>query len=331
MADFKKLLYDKVITVLNTNSAGLTFDGGYEFIMHQGIPYVIDQTSLEAYDYQRTEVIPVSEEYNQETPSVNATDRSDYICQYQIMFRIQHVDDVKTALNEFRDYFFADKQFTLDGYTVGIKTVRGNKQASVMVEGGNIYARYKIDVYCTATKYGYIVKDTDIWQMRRADIIVAGNFELLKEYEIVTLGTTDWNAVAQTTGVTYNVGDVLLATNSGNGDGTVKENYKTLKLVEDTVGTQGNPIFSNATGKAKGNNELNTLSSKLRVAYESDEFTKHLYSYIMNKEDEAQTYDLKHTFDGEIFSYEAQLGISSRRLVVGGTVILELDWFEKDA
>jgi hypothetical protein len=158
LADFKKLLYDKVVTVLNLNSVGLLFDGGYEFIMYNGIPHIIDQTSLNEFEYQRTEVIPVSEEYNQETPSVNATDRSDYICQYQVYFRLQNVEDMKTALNEFRDYFFTNKHFTLDGYNVGIKTVRGNKQASMMVEGGNIYARYKIDVYCTATKYGYIVQ-----------------------------------------------------------------------------------------------------------------------------------------------------------------------------
>jgi hypothetical protein len=328
LADFKKLLYDKVVTVLNLNSEGLLFDGGYEYIIYNGMPYVIDQSTTEAYDYQRTEVIPVSEEYNQETPSVNATDRSDYICQYQIMFRVQNLDNVKTALNEFRDYFFTNKQFTLDGYTVGIKTVRGNKQNSIMVEGGNIYAIYKIDVYCTATKYGYIVSDSDKWEMRRQDTLTAGSFVVGTTYEIISVGSTDFTglgASANTIGVEFT------ATGAGVGTGTVKEAYVTLKLIEDATATQGNPIFSNASSKGKGKNLLNTLSSKLRIAYESNVFTKHLYSYVMNQEDKDQIYDIKHTFDSEVFTYEASLGASSRRLVVGGTVILDIDWFEVDA
>jgi len=327
LADFKKLLYDKVVTVLNLNTQGLVFDGGYEFVVYNGIPHVIDQSSLNEFEYDLAEIIPVSEEYNQETPSVNATDRSDYICQYQVTCRLQNIAELKTALDEFRTYFFTNKNFTLDGYTVGIKTVRGNKQRSMMTEGGNIYARYTIDVYLTATKYGYIVKDTDTWQMRRQDTITAGSFVTGQTYEIITVGTTDFTglgASANTIGVEF------VCTGVGTGTGTVKEAFKTLKLVEDATGTQGNPLFSNATDNGKGTNTLNTVASKLRVAYESDIFTKHIYSYIMNKEDKDQVYDLKHTFDSTIFEYEVHLNSSSRRLVVGGTVILELDWYEAD-
>jgi hypothetical protein len=328
LADFKKLLYDKVVTVLNANSVGLVFDGGYEYIIYNGIPYVIDQSSIENFDYERTEIIPVSEEYNQETPSVNATDRSDYICQYQVMFRVQHMDNMKTALNEFRDYFFTNKQFVLDGYNVGIKTVRGNKQQSMMVEGGNIYARYKIDVYCTAIKYGYIVKDTDIWEMRRQDIITAGDFEVGHTYEIITAGTTDYTLIGSDDS---DVGTEFLCNGVGTGTGTVKEAFVTLKLIEDVAATQGNPLFSNATSKGLGFNQLQTMASKLRVAYTRDYFTRHLYSHTMNKEPLNQVYDLVNTFDGETFTYEASLSIGTRRLVIGGTVIIELDWFEKDA
>lgn len=45
-------------------------------------------------------------------------------------------------------------------------------------------------------------------------------------YQIETLGTTDWNAIAGTTGVTYSVGDIFQAkVNTGNGDGTA---YQTI-------------------------------------------------------------------------------------------------------
>jgi hypothetical protein len=327
LADFKKLLYDKVVTVLNLNSVGLLFDGGYEFIMYNGIPHIIDQTSLNEFEYQRTEVIPVSEEYNQETPSVNATDRSDYICQYQVYFRLQKVEDMKTALNEFRDYFFTNKHFTLDGYNVGIKTVRGNKQSSMMVEGGNIYAMYKIDVYCTATKYGYIVQDSDIWKMRKQDITTAGDFTIGQSYEIITVGTTDFTAIGADANT---VGEEFVATGVGTGTGTCKDAFKTLKLIEDNAGTQTNPLFSNATASGKGTPTLKTLATKLRIAYEGDYFTKHLYSFIMNKEDKDRVYDLVHIFDDETFEYEVNLNTTTRRLIIGGTVILDVDWFEAD-
>ena len=40
------------------------------------------------------------------------------------------------------------------------------------------------------------------------------------EYNIETLGTTDWNLVANTTGITYEVGDVITATSPASGTGT---------------------------------------------------------------------------------------------------------------
>lgn len=338
MADFKKLAYNEFVERFNTlaedNNLSVRFDGGYEFINYNGIPYVIDQTSLNEFDFERTEVVPISEEYNQETPSVNASDRSDYICQYQLMFRLQQLDEVKQVMNLFRDYYFTNKQFTLDGYKVGVKTVRGNKQSSMMVESGNIYARYKIDVYMTATKYGYIVKDTDIWKMRKKNEITnAGSFVLLQDYEILTLGDTDWNTVAGTTGVTYQVGDEINAKDVGSGTGTAQDAYKTLKLIEDRSATQGNPAFSNAdsNGVGKGRNTLKTSSTSFRIAYESDYFTKHLFSVAMNKENIEQIYELSHTFDGTTFSYVVQISSLSRALAIGGTVILDLDWFEFDA
>jgi hypothetical protein len=51
----------------------------------------------------------------------------------------------------------------------------------------------------------------------------AGSFVIGTSYRILSLGTTtDWNAAAGTTGVTYSVGDVFDAVTVGSGDGTVK-------------------------------------------------------------------------------------------------------------
>ena len=320
-------MYNKVVTVLNLNTGGLLFDGGYEFVIYNGIPYVIDRDSTNPFDYERTEVIPVTAEYEQETPSVNASDRSDYTLQYQIMFRLKNLEDAKTALNEFRTYFFTNKQFTLDGYTVAIKTVRGNKQSSFMTEGGNVYARYKIDIYLTAIKYGYIVKDTDIVKMRKSDTTTAGSFVTGRTYEIITIGTTDFTAIGASANT---IGVEFTATGVGSGTGTVKDVYKTLKLVEDNTGTQGNPIFSNATDTGKGHLTATTIASKLQVIYESDYFTKHLMSACMNKEDKDQEYEITFTIDGVDFDYDAYISGSSRTIRVGGVLYMLVDWIEVD-
>lgn len=48
----------------------------------------------------------------------------------------------------------------------------------------------------------------------------AGDFVVGLTYTITDLGTTDWNNVANTTGVTYVVGDIVVAENTGSGTGT---------------------------------------------------------------------------------------------------------------
>ena len=48
-----------------------------------------------------------------------------------------------------------------------------------------------------------------------ANELIPGN-----SYEITSLGTTDWNDVAGSTGWTYNVGDIVLVVNAGSGTGT---------------------------------------------------------------------------------------------------------------
>ena len=175
---FKKLMYDKIVTQLNDNTLDTIFQGGYLIGLYgQGIPYVVDSSTLSAFDYQRIIVIPVSEEYFTETPSVHAADRSDYVAQYQIMFQTSRETEVMTVMDEFRDAFFDDKQFTLDGYNVSIKTTRGEKQAAVPVDGGDFYVRFKINVYLTAIKNGMIWADSDKWEIRLKD---TGSYEQLK-------------------------------------------------------------------------------------------------------------------------------------------------------
>ena len=172
---FKKDVYTEIIRTLNLDA--ITFKGGYLIQLYDGVPYVHEVSTLNAYDYVKTQVIPVSEEIAQETPSVNASDRSDYIFQYKIMFKSTRETAVATALDAFRTYWFTNKQVTIDGYTVAIKTSRGDKQGNIMIQGGEFYTFYTIKVFATAIKNGYIWKDTDKWEMRIKD---TGSYVTLK-------------------------------------------------------------------------------------------------------------------------------------------------------
>jgi hypothetical protein len=48
---------------------------------------------------------------------------------------------------------------------------------------------------------------------------LAGSFNISQKYIIAKLGTTDWNVVAGTTGVTYKEGDIITAVDAGSGTG----------------------------------------------------------------------------------------------------------------
>ena len=53
--------------------------------------------------------------------------------------------------------------------------------------------------------------------------ISSTNFVTGKEYEITALGTTDWNNVAGTSGITYSVGDTFFAVTTASGTGTATD------------------------------------------------------------------------------------------------------------
>ena len=77
-----------------------------------------------------------------------------------------------------------------------------------------------------------------------------------KVYKIVTVGsTTDWNILAGTTGLTYNVGDIFTSVTTGTGDGTVQ-------LQASVFGGQEILLCSLATS-ANDNREANGLVTQL--------------------------------------------------------------------
>ena len=337
MADlFKELVYDKVITVLNLNTESVVFKGGYLIGLYQnGQPYVVDSSAASKFAYEREEVIPVSEEISNETPSVNLADRSDYFFQYQIMFRATRGSEVKTALKEFRDYFFDNKQHTIDGYTVSFKTSRGDKQPTVPVQSGNFYSFYKITVYLTAIKDGYIKKDADAWYMR-LKTVDATTIVIGKSYQIVVVGTTDFQAIGASADT---IGVIFVATGVGTGTGTVimtalaitaPASYQTMKLASDTAGMGSTPIYSNKDGSSKGTLSNTVLTSKLQAFYDSTDLDKVFYQINMNKVDKDALWDVRHIFDGVAYNYDGLISSVARTLLDNAIVILDINWIEAD-
>ena len=331
---FKKLMYDKVVAQLNSNTLDTLFKGGYLIGLYgQGIPYVIDSSTLSAFDFQRKIVIPVSEEYFTETPSVHVADRSDYVAQYQIMFQTSRETEVMTVMDEFRDYFFSNKQFTLDGYNVSIKTTRGEKQPAVPVDGGDFYIRFKINVYLTAIKNGTIWADTDKWEIRLRTIN-ATTIKVGKSYQIVSSGTTAFTVV----GAADNIpGTIFVATGIATGTGTVimttveitnPGTYETLKLNDDLFATSGNPVFSNKDGIAKGTISNTTSNGKLIIFYNGTDIEKVIYRAIMNKTDKDMLFDIKHTHDSETFEYIGLIATRARHKVDNAIKLLDFNWIE---
>ena len=326
---FKKLMYDKVVTQLNNSTQDTVFQGGYLIGLYgQGVPYVVDSSTLSAFDYQRKIVIPVSEEYFTETPSVHAADRSDYVAQYQIMFQTSRETEVMTVMDEFRDYFFANKQFTLDGYNVSIKTTRGEKQAGVPVDGGDFYVRFKINIYLTAIKNGKIWADTDTWSLRLyASLLTAGSFVVGHTYAITTVGTTDFTLIGSEDNV---IGTVFIATGVGSGTGTATQQYEQLRLDLESFGNVGTPTFSSKGSKVVGLISNTTSNSKIRFFYNSEAMGKYIYRWIMNKLDKNTLFDFKHIHDGETFEYIGLISSGARTRADNAIKLLEFDWIEAD-
>jgi hypothetical protein len=251
------------------------------------------------------------------------------------MFRTTRGSEVKTALKEFRDYFFDNKQHTIDGYTVSFKTSRGDKQPTVPVQSGNFYSFYKITVYLTAIKNGYIKKDTDLWKMR-LKTVNATTIAIGKTYQIVAVGTTDFTAIGASANT---VGIIFYSSDVGTGTGTVimtvlsittPASYQTMKLASDTAGMGSTPIYSNKDGKSKGTISNTVLTSKLQTFYDSTDLDKVFYHINMHKFDKDALWDIVHIFDGVTYNYDGLISSVVRTLLDNAIVILDINWIEAD-
>jgi len=100
-----------------------------------------------------------------------------------------------------------------------------NTYIKVMDTGAGKFAIYYVDNLSTLNLVGIESGTVQILSGTPGSIISAGLFISGVEYIITDLGNTtqlQWNDIAGTTGVTYQVGDLITATNAGTGTGTAK-------------------------------------------------------------------------------------------------------------
>jgi hypothetical protein len=141
-----------------------------------------------------------------------------------------------------------------DGDLVKIENVAGMVQLTglyyVKNNGVNTLQLYQDSTLVTpaiSTSFGTFTNNATI---------VATSIVANKVYKIITLGsTTNWNTLAGTTGVTYNVGDIFTSVTTGSGDGTVQ-------LQANIFGGQEILLCSLATS-ANDNREANGLVTQL--------------------------------------------------------------------
>jgi hypothetical protein len=73
-------------------------------------------------------------------------------------------------------------------------------------------------------------------------VVTAGSFVAAQTYTIVSLGTTNWNTAAGTTGITYIVGSTFTASVVGSGTGTATSVNFTITTATTTIGTLGTAL-----------------------------------------------------------------------------------------
>ena len=168
-----------------------------------------------------TDVIQATAEYNRTTPTLDNNYRAKRpIIQFRPGIRLfnmgtegkQPVDIIDFDQTDAFSNIQGSTGYTVNGYTV--------------VDGTRIVFAADLDPAIRNKIYTVQFIEPD-----SLPLTTAGNFALKATYRINTLGSTDWNAAAGTTGITYSVGDTFIAANSGSGTGTAYFDEPIINLV----------------------------------------------------------------------------------------------------
>ena len=199
-----------------------------------------------------------------------------------IVFAIQYGS--KVLWDEYIEQFalmLNGKTFEVDGVNVGFG-VSINTQTGAGIQ---LKATDWINTTITVFAYeGNVFKGNDV--IHTLDSLTAGSFVIDGIYQIITLGTTDWNVVAGTQAepIVYAVGDVLIAKAVGSGTGTVGIVVEPLSY---TSSMQNETSFATPNainyGISKSNGKQHTRAYALLMTNElADTWIKEIEGDVLN-------------------------------------------------
>lgn len=145
-------IYEEVITKANLNTQSITFEGNFLFGFYDDTFLIEKQDSNNAYNVSQVSFVPVSEIISTEQPFLEDNNRSDFTKIYEFAFP-SNTPNVIEALQELRDYYYANPTFTvLDNgvtYRVNAKVTRPNKSREIYDRGGYFIMIYQMQFFLT--------------------------------------------------------------------------------------------------------------------------------------------------------------------------------------
>jgi hypothetical protein len=140
------------------NTQGVKIRGNYVFVRVNDNTQMLDESTYNSYDTVDTDFVAMAEIISQETPYVEANNRSGWVKRYAFEFDIRDKTKVLAALQEVRDYFFENtvQSITDDSttYKMNVKVSRpmfvSNRQGA-----GTIFTSYYIDFFADMVETGY--------------------------------------------------------------------------------------------------------------------------------------------------------------------------------
>ena len=148
-------------------------------------------------------------------------------------------------------------------------------------------------------------------------LTTAGHFAYKATYRINTLGNTNWNTAAGTTGVVYAVGDTFVAANTGSGTGTAYFDEPIINLV---LASDGNVLYDDSVVCLDG-----TTSMGLTFWYDGITWTKAQQKTGVQQAPLFNIYDLQNISFSNRVKYPSSTFVGSKLFsyAVGDTGILD--------
>ena len=147
-------------------------------------------------------------------------------------------------------YAWLDQLFTIAN-TSTIGTTSSNnriavKDATQLIHGTPVYFT-KFGVTQDENILGNILAQHEYYVYKATPATVAGNFVVGYKYQITSLGNTDWNIAAGTSGLTYQIGDIFTAAASGSGTG-IANSLQEFTISETRYPDESEFVLASATG-----------------------------------------------------------------------------------